>query len=111
MTVRIIKNLFCVSLLLVTVSCVVDPMPEGWNWGANPRPLKGMKGFPPATNSYGMGFRDGCGIGWSTVTAGLMGDLVPKVLNPEQITKNSDYNAGWWDGFEQCVYIIDWDIL
>ena len=21
------------------------------------------------------------------------------------------YNTGWWDGFEQCTYITDWDVV
>jgi hypothetical protein len=25
--------------------------------------------------------------------------------------KSPDYGTGWFDGLEQCTYIVDWDVL
>ena len=94
----------------MTTSC--DPLPKDWEWGLiRPAPLNGKKGFPSAKTEYGAGFKEGCSIGWSSVGTGIMSDAVPMKLSPEKITKSADFRAGWWDGFEQCVYIVDWDVI
>lgn len=104
-----IKKLIYLTLLLALTYC--DSMPKDWNWGLKPRPLNGLSGFPSAKTDYGLGFKEGCAIGMSTVGAGLMSDFTAKKLNVEDISKSADYRNGWWDGFEQCVYIIDWDVI
>ena len=87
-------------------------MPEGWNWGLKGRPSLGVKGFPKGNTTYGKGFKDGCSNGFSSVATGLVSAAAPKNIDPIKMTdKKSNYLAGWWDGFEQCVYIYDWDVL
>ena len=104
-----IKKIIYLSLLFIIFSC--DSMPKSWNWGAKPRPLNGLSGFPETDTDYGAGFKEGCLIGWSIVNKGAMSGFLPKGLNPGKITSSPDYRAGWWDGHEQCVYISDWDVL
>lgn len=84
-------------------------MPKSWNWGIKPRPLSGIRNFPSAESEYGKGFRDGCVTAWDAVTKGLMSDLQSK-YDFKRLQKSPDYNTGWWDGYEQCTYIIDWDV-
>ena len=103
------KTLILVFVLLALGSCY-ESMPKSWNWGAKSRPLTGVRGFPEAYTDYGRGFKSGCEIGWSTVEKGLK-DLAKPHLSPEMMSGNKDYATGWWDGFEQCVYIVDWDVL
>jgi len=104
-----IKKIIITLSLLLLAAC--DFMPSDWEWGMRPRPFNGMSGFPSAKSDYGAGFREGCGIGWSTVNKGAMSDFMPMNLDVEKISKNGDYRNGWWDGFEQCVYISDWDVI
>ncbi len=104
-----IRSFICLLLLFLITNC--DSMPKDWNWGIRPRPLNGMSGFPSAKTDYGAGFKEGCGIGWSSVNHGLMTEFMPMRLNTKKITKSADYRAGWWDGFEQCVYVSDWDVI
>jgi len=107
-----LKNLSLLILILALSSCAIfaDPMPKSWQWGMKPRPLTGLKGFPSADTEYGKGFRDGCTTSWDAVTKGLMGDLQSR-YDFKRMQKSSDYNTGWWDGYEQCTYIVDWDVV
>ena len=84
-------------------------MPKSWNWGMKPRPLSGIRNFPSAETEYGKGFRDGCVTAWDAVSKGLLSDLSPK-FDFKRLQKSADYNTGWWDGYEQCTYILDWDV-
>jgi hypothetical protein len=84
-------------------------MPESWEWGFKPRPILGVKNFPPADTAYGKGFKDGCASGWDVVGTGILGDLQAK-YDFKRSQKSSDYEVGWWDGMEQCTYIVDWDV-
>ena len=95
---------------LSSCSLFIEPMPETWNWGIKPRPLTGVRGFPEADTEYGKGFKDGCQAAWDSVTTGLSGDLKSR-YDYKRMTKSGDYDTGWWDGMEQCVYIVDWDVL
>lgn len=104
-----IKKLVYLPLLILLTYC--DSMPKDWNWGFRPRPFSGLSGFPSANTDYGAGFKDGCAIGWSSVAKGAVTDFMPMRLNTKQITKNVDYRSGWWDGYEQCVYIYDHDVI
>lgn len=104
-----LKKFFILIIICFISSC--QSMPESWNWGAKPRPLSGVKGFPPADTLYGKGFKDGCSIGWDSVGKGLISDFHDATYNYKLMKQGSDYDDGWWDGFEQCVYIMNWDIL
>jgi len=85
-------------------------MPNSWNWGIKPRPTTGMRNFPSADTEYGKGFKDGCASAWDAVARGLLSDLKAK-FDYKRLQKSSDYGTGWWDGYEQCTYIIDWEII
>ncbi len=95
-------------LLLFLTFC--DSMPKDWEWGMQPRPFNGLDGFPSAKTEYGAGFKNGCQIGWNSVGMGLMTEFMPK-LDPELLVKSTDYRIGWWDGYEQCVYTYDHDVI
>ena len=32
-------------------------------------------------------------------------------INPKLLTGNPDYSSGWWDGYEQCTYAVDHDVI
>ena len=85
-------------------------MPKSWNWGLKPRPLTGVKNFPPADTEYGKGFRDGCMSAWDAVSKGLSSDLKAK-FDFKRMQKSEDYGTGWWDGWEQCTYVLDHDVV
>jgi hypothetical protein len=107
-----IKSIIALSLIFSLSSCYLlfDPMPKGWDWGFKSRPLTGVRNFPPANTEYGKGFKDGCVSAWDAVSKGLTGDLAPK-FSYKRMQKSPDYGTGWWDGFEQCTYIIDHDVV
>ncbi len=109
----IIRILISLILILEICSCglLIEPMPRSWNWGFRPRPLTGVRGFPPATTVYGKAFKDGCEVATDSVMKGLITDTNKKRYNYKMMKQDSDYDLGWWDGFEQCVYITDWDVL
>jgi len=111
-TIKILPKTLLVFTLLSTSCCgiLVEPMPKSWNWGAQPRPLTGVRNFPEADTDYGRGFKEGCQGAWVITAKGGV-DIMNPTLNPTLMTKNPDYSSGWWDGFEQCVYIVDWDVL
>ena len=85
-------------------------MPKTWEWGFKPSPLTGMRNFPPADTEYGQGFKDGCTASFAAVGKGYIDSIKPK-MNTTLMMKSPDYASGWYDGTEQCVYIIDWDTL
>lgn len=107
-----LKKTFIICAILSINSCTIiaEPMPKSWNWGLKPRPLTGVRGFPETDTDYGKGFKNGCTGAWQVTAKGLV-DALPSTINPTMISKNPNYAAGWWDGFEQCVYIIDWEVL
>jgi hypothetical protein len=107
-----LRFVFVAVFLSLNSSCslFVESMPKSWNWGAKPRPLTGVRGFPPADTEYGKGFKDGCQSAWDAVTTGLLSDVGGK-YNFKRMQKGPDYNTGWWDGYEQCTYIVDWDVV
>jgi len=84
-------------------------MPKSWNWGLKPRSTTGMRNFPSAETEYGKGFRDGCSSAWDAVTIGLTSDLQSR-YDYKRMLNSPDYNTGWWDGYEQCTYVVDWDV-
>ncbi len=103
------KKILIIAIVMFLSSCY-ESMPKSWNWGTKPRPLTGVKNFPSTDTDYGRGFKDGCEGIW-TVTAKGGVDLLKPKLNPTLMTKNPDYSSGWYDGMEQCVYVVDWDVL
>lgn len=105
-------RIFLIITTFFTSSCflIFDPTPSSWDWGVKPRPMTGMRNFPDANTQYGRGFKDGCQAGLDSVGTGLVGDLNSK-YDYKRSQKEADYDSGWWDGFEQCVYITDWDIF
>ena len=105
-----------ISLLLMLISLCscgifVERMPKSWNWGGRPRPLTGVKNFPSTDSEYGKGFKDGCGSGWDVVSKGLLSDINGHKYDFKRMQKSPDYNSGWWDGYEQCTYLMDWDVV
>lgn len=107
-----IKIFIPAAILFFVGSCsmLVEPMPKSWNWGATPRPLSGVKNFPPADSEYGKGFRDGCQSAWDSVGKGMLGDIGAK-YDFKRMKKSGDYDTGWGDGYEQCTYVLDWDVV
>ncbi len=110
--IKVMKIASIISLAFCSSSCrvLIDGSPEGWPL-FEPRPFVGTRNFPPATNDYGIGFRDGCGMSWDAVTKGLTSDISPKDVKPEKFANNADYRRGWFDGYEQCTYIVDWEVV
>ncbi len=111
--INMIKRLIIITLLLTISSCkiFVEPMPKSWNWGAKPRPLTGVRGFPESNTFYGRGFMDGCETAWAKVTRGLTESILKPTYNYQLRKQSNHYNLGWFDGFEQCTYIVDWDVV
>lgn len=109
--------MFCkilpVILLFILSSCFVirEPFPESWGWDYLPLPLTGARNFPEADTEYGKGFRDGCGSSLDVISRGLSSDINGKRYDFKRMNKSPDYNVGWWDGYEHCTYIMDWDII
>ena len=108
-----LKKFLLLSLTISLASCsiVAEPMPESWNWGTKPRPLTGERNFPSTESEYGRGFKDGCESAWDAVGKGLITDFNNKKYDFQRMQKSPDYNTGWWDGFEQCTYVLDWDVV
>lgn len=106
------KNLLKYYLLIILIFCTscANP-PKSWGWGVlRPRPLSGMSNFPDVDTEYGKGFRDGCGAGFDAVSKGLLSDIHGKGYDFKRMKKSPDYNLGWFDGLEQCTYIMDHDV-
>ncbi len=112
-----LKNFSKITLILllisITAGCNVfgEPLPKSWNWGGKPRPLTGVRNFPETTSYYGKGFKDGCESAWAKVTRGLAETMLKPQYNYQLKKTSEDYNTGWFDGFEQCTYIVDWDVV
>ena len=107
------KKLFLIIFIFALSSCsgFVDTMPKSWKWGAKPRPLTGTRNFPSTDSEYGKGFKDGCGSAWDVGAKGALRDYNDHRYDYKRMQKGSDYQTGWWDGMEQCFYILDWDVL
>ncbi len=107
-----VKTLALFSLLACSSSCsiFIQSYPDSWNNNFKPRPISGIKGFPETNSEYGKGFKDGCHSSYDTITKGLLSDINEKKYDYKRMQKSPDYNTGWWDGYEQCTYIMDWDV-
>ncbi len=101
----------CVLAFVFISGCELfaEPMPKSWKWGMKPRPLTGVKNFPSPETDYGKGFQDGCIAAWDTVASGALSDLTP-TIDAHKFGTSSDYSTGWYEGLEQCTYILDWDV-
>ncbi len=108
----ILKGIYILGVLVLLQSCRVlyDKSPDGWP-AFEARPSVGVSGFPPPTTVYGKAFRDGCGSAWDAVTLGVTSNINPMALDSVKAGNDPDYRSGWWDGFEQCTYIVDWDVV
>lgn len=106
------KFVILVSITALTTGCglFIEKAPKGWP-RIEPRPLTGIRGFPGLDTDYGLGFRAGCGAAWDAVTKGLTSDISPKKMDPVKLVSSPDYSTGWSDGFEQCTYIVDWNVV
>ena len=103
------NKILLIILALNLGSCRIffDGMPTNWEWGFGTTPLTGTRNFPSADTPYGQGFRDGCKSGLKAVSKGFLADSHNGVYDYRRFKKSADYNTGWWDGFEQCTYILD----
>ena len=101
----------CLATSLMACELFIQPMPKSWNWGMTPRPLTGVRGFPPADTAYGQGFKDGCGSAWDAIAKGLLGDYNKANIDSKRLVNDNDYTTGWEDGIEHCTYILDWETL
>ena len=113
MSFKNIKNATALFVAMCALSsCVLfyEKPPKGWP-AIEARPLVGISGFPSTDTVYGTAFRDGCMSAWDAVTRGLASDLVAKGIDSKIAATDVDYRSGWWDGFEQCTYIVDWDVV
>ena len=107
----VIRFLFLLSIILITSGCnfIIDSSPKGWS--SIVRPITGIRNFPSTDTEYGKGFKQGCEVGYYATSKGLLGDFAKRKFDFKRMSKSPDYNSGWWDGFEQCTYITDWDVV
>lgn len=109
-----LKKTFALFIILTFVSScslIMEPMPKSWRHGFKPRPMTGVRNFPPTDTEYGKGFKDGCHSSFDVVTKGILADYNEKRFDFKRMQKSADYGTGWWDGMEQCTYIMDWDVV
>ncbi len=99
------------ATFLTSCQLFIEPMPKSWKWGALPRPLTGVRGFPSADTAYGQGFKDGCGSAWDAVAKGALGEFNKAAVDAQRLANDSDYGTGWADGIEHCTYILDWNVI
>ena len=109
-SIKAIMQKIFIILTLISLNSCYESMPKSWNWGGKPRPLTGVRNFPPANTDYGRGFKDGCEALWVVTAKGAVDFKNPK-LNPVLMSKSPDYASGFYDGSEQCTYVVDWDVL
>jgi hypothetical protein len=110
------KKFYIILVFIVLAFCsscriFYESTPDDWNWGFKPKPLTGMRNFPSAKTEYGKGFRDGCASAFNAVAKGLAADMAKGRYDYYRTKKSPDYGTGWFDGLEQCTYIVDWDVL
>ena len=108
-----IKKLLPLIFIFFLTACqlIWEPMPKSWNWGLKPRPTTGIRNFPSTESEYGKGFKDGCEAAWDVIGKGLISDTSRRKFDFKRMQKSGDYGTGWWDGFEQCTYVLDWDVV
>lgn len=99
------KNFLLLITALSLSSC--EPAPRDWNWRFKPQPLTGARNFPSTKTDYGKGFKDGCSSAYQAVSKGITADINKSKFDYKRLKNGPDYQLGWWDGFEQCTYILD----
>jgi hypothetical protein len=106
------KKILIIFMIISINACglIVQPMPKSWDWGLKPRPLTGVRGFPETDTDYGKGFKAGCENAWQASSKGWT-DVLPQTINPTLMSSNPDWAQGWWDAYEHCTYIMDWDVV
>ncbi len=108
-----LKKIILISTIVAfsnSCSLFIESYPRNWHNNFKPRPLTGVRGFPGTESEYGKGFKDGCHTSYDVVTKGILSDINEKKYDFKRMQKSPDYNTGWWDGYEQCTYIMDWDV-
>ncbi len=106
-----IVALTSLSMLISSCHIFIDPTPKGWPL-IEPRPLTGTRGFPSTDTDYGKGFRAGCGAAMDAVSKGITADFnAAGELDVVKMSTSDDYNLAWFDGYEQCTYMIDWNVV
>ncbi|MDA7705527.1 hypothetical protein N8772_03530 [Rickettsiales bacterium] len=103
------RKIFFILIFFFIASCT---LPDGWSdWRA--RPYWGMKNLPPADTEYGRGFEHGCRHGLYVASKGYLAEDLKRSssLNTEELINNEQFSLGYYDGYEQCVYIQDWDVV
>jgi len=86
-------------------------MPEGWDDWKFTRPFWGVKNLPPADTEYGRGFEHGCGHGARVAGKGMLTEVIGQNLRVDELINNEQFALGYYDGYEQCTYILDWDVI
>ncbi len=107
----VLSKVTLLPFLLLMTSCglLFESTPKGW--GMSPHPLTGVKNFPSTDSEYGKGFKDGCHSGWNVIAKGFVTDVSKSKFDYKRMQKGADYGVGWWDGYEQCTYILDHDVV
>jgi hypothetical protein len=103
------KFLLIFLILSFVTSCT---LPDGWTkWRA--RPLWGIANLPSADTDYGRGFEHGCRHGLFVASKGYLAEDLKRTmtLNTKELIDNEQFSLGYYDGYEQCVYIMDWDVV
>ncbi len=103
------KNLAFISIIFIF--CSSCALPKGWNDWTLSRPFWGMKNLPSTDTDYGRGFEHGCQHGTRVVSKGMLAEVIGTRLNTEDLINNEQFASGYYDGYEQCTYIQDWDVI
>lgn len=109
-----LQNMVYRKLIIIIFVCTFLSscfLPDGWS-GWRSRPYWGIKNLPPADTDYGRGFEHGCRHGLFVTAKGFLADdLSDSGLNVDELVNNEQFSLGYYDGFEQCTYIQDWDVI
>jgi hypothetical protein len=100
-------KIILISFSFFLLGC--ESLPSDWNQHFI-KPVSGIRNFPSTKTDYGKGFKNGCSQAWATVSKGLLEEFKEN-LETKKLVKNLKYRAGWWDGYEQCTYILDHDVI
>ncbi len=103
-----IRRFFTLSIIFLTLSsCVHEAwsMPKSWDWGLRGRPYM-ARGLPDGDDDYTKGFRDGCKSSFGIAAQGMLRNIKPE-FDGWLLTQNRVYAAGFFDGEEHCLYLLD----
>lgn len=104
------RNFILILIALTLFSCT---LPKGWNWKRTPRPYWGMDNMPPNNTEYGRGFEQGCTHGLFVASKGAMSEALKRkrTIDTDSLLNSPEFYTGYYDGYEQCTYILDWDVV